>query len=460
MSKLLGDKQFYKRVLTVSVPIMIQNGITNFVNLLDNVMVGRIGTAEMSGVSIVNQILFVFILCVFGGCAGAGIFTAQYYGNGDNEGVRNTTRYKLYVAFFLLIGGIAFLLTFAEPLISLFLSKDSDPGSVAVALENGKNYLYIMLIGLVPSAMVQVYASTLRETGETVIPMKAGAVAVIVNLVFNYILIFDHFGFKGLGVAGAAIATVLSRFVEITIILLWVRSHKDKTPFFKGLYRSLKLPRELVKTVSVKGLPLLVNEALWSLGMTMLLQCYSVRGLEVVAAVNIANVIANIFNIVFIALGDAIAIIVGQLLGAGKMKEAEDTDTKLLFFSTVLCSFFGALLFFTAPLFPLMYNTEPEVRALATTFIRAIGLCLPLHAFIHGTYFTLRSGGKTFITFIFDSAYMWGVTVLIAFCLTRFTLLPISLIYIIVQVSDIIKASIGLILLKNKIWINNIVNNI
>lgn len=460
MNKLIGDKDFYRRVLMVSIPIMVQNGITNFVNLLDNIMVGQIGTAQMSGVSIVNQILFVFILCVFGGCAGAGIFTAQYYGNGDNEGVKNTTRYKLYVAFILLVLGIAFLIAFADPLISAFLSKDSDPKSVAVALESGKTYLYIMLIGLVPSALVQVYASTLRETGETVIPMKAGTIAVIINLFFNYLLIFDHLGYKGLGVAGAAIATVLSRFVEFAIIFIWSHTHTEKNPFFKGLYSSLKLPPHLVKTLTAKGSPLLINEALWSLGMSMLLQCYSVRGLGVVAAMNIANVIANIFNIVFIALGDAIAIIVGQLLGAGKMKEAEETDTKLLFFSTSICVIFGAILFFSAPLFPEMYNTEPEVKELATTFIRIIGMCLPLHAFIHGTYFTLRSGGKTLITFIFDSAYMWGVTVLSAFCLTRFTDLPIITVFFIIQVSDILKVTIGFILLKKKIWLNNIVNNI
>lgn len=460
MNKFIADKNFYKRVLAISVPIMVQNGITNFVNLLDNIMVGQIGTAEMSGVAIVNQIIFVFTLCVFGGCAGAGIFTAQYYGTGDNEGVRNTTRYKLYVALFLLIVGISVMLTFGEPLISAFLSKDSDPASVQIALSSGKTYLKIMMIGLVPSAIVQVYASTLRETGETVVPMKAGSAAIAVNLVFNYILIFDHFGHKGLGVAGAAIATVMSRFVELAVIVIWSHKHTEEKPFFKGLYKSFKLPRELIKTVTIKGMPLLVNEALWSLGMSMLLQCYSVRGLDVVAAMNISNVIANIFNIVFIALGDAIAIIIGQLLGAGRMEEAEETDRKMLFFSTVLCLGIGIILILLAPVFPEMYNTEKNVKELAATFIRIVGMCLPLHAFLHGTYFTLRSGGKTIITFVFDSAYMWVVTVVFAFVLTRFTTLPIIPIFFIIQVSDILKAIVGFILLKKKIWLNNIVESI
>ena len=439
---------------------MVQNGISNFVNLLDNIMVGQMGTSQMSGVAIVNQIIFVFTLCVFGGCAGAGIFTAQYYGTGDIEGVRNTTRYKLYVSVILLIIGTSFMSFFSEPLISAFLSSDSDPASVALALSSGKSYLYIMLIGLIPMALVQVYASTLRETGETVLPMKAGAVAVVVNLVLNWLLIFDHFGYKGLGVNGAAIATVISRFVEIGIIVIWAKRNKKKVPFFKGLYSSFRLPADLIKKVTIKGMPLLLNEALWSLGMSMLLQCYSVRGLDVVAATNISNVIANIFNIVFIALGDAIAIIVGQLLGAGRMEEAADTDTKLLFFSTSLCAVLGVVLIITAPLFPEMYNTEPHVKELAASLIRIVGFCLPLHAFLHGAYFTLRSGGKTLVTFLFDSAYMWVVSVSLAFCLTRFTSLPIIPVFFIVQVSDLLKATVGFVLLKKKIWINNIVDNI
>lgn len=460
MSHLIADKKFYKMVLAISVPIMIQNGISNFVNLLDNVMVGQVGTAQMSGVAIVNQIMFVFNLCVFGGCAGAGIFTAQYYGIKDIKGVRDTTRFKLIICAVLLFVGMSIMLLFNDEIISLFLHSDGDTASTALALASAKKYLYIMMIGLVPMALVQTYSSTLRETGETVLPMKAGAIAVVINLVLNYLLIFDHFGYKGLGVAGAAVATVISRFVEFAIILYWVTKHKDNHPYFKGLFKSFKIPPSLMTSITAKGLPILVNEALWSLGMSMLLQCYSMRGLNVVAAANIANVIFNVFNIVFIALGDSIAIIVGQLLGKGKMDEAKDTDNKLIFFSTSVCVIIGIILFFAAPLFPALYNTEPEVKALATTFIRIVGICLPIHAFLHATYFTIRSGGKTIITFLFDSCYIWLVTVTLAFCLSRYTNLDIVKIYFIVQISDLVKAAIGFVLLKKNIWLNNIVNDI
>ena len=459
MGKLIADKRFYKMVLAIAIPIMIQNGITNFVNLLDNIMVGQIGTAEMSGVAIVNQIIFVFTLCVFGGCAGAGIFTAQYYGTGDMEGVRNTTRFKMLICAVLLVVGWLIMGVWGDELISAFLHSD-DSTNIELALTSGRKYLNIMLIGLAPMALVQAYASTLRETGETVLPMKAGAIAVVINLVLNYMLMFDHFGYKGLGVTGAAIGTAVSRFAELFIILFWTHKHSDKAPYAKGMYKTFRIPASLTAKVMTKGMPLMFNELLWSTGMSMLLQCYSLRGLSVVAAANISSVISNVFNIVFIALGDSIAIIVGQLLGKGLMEEAKDTDNKLIFFSTALCAVIGVIMIIVAPLFPDLYNTEPEVKAMATSFIRVVGFCMPLHAFLHGAYFTLRSGGKTIITFLFDSIYMWGVSVLLAFTLCRYTSLNIVHIFFIVNFSEIIKATIGFILLKKGIWLNNIVRDI
>ena len=140
--------------------------------------------------------------------------------------------------------------------------------------------------------------------------MKAGALAVLVNLVLNYVFIFDHFGIKGMGVAGAALATTISRIVELGILVSWTHRHTDKNPFAVGLYKSFKLPAPLIANIVRKGMPLMFNESLWSLGMTMLVQCYSVRGLSVVAAVNIAGVVFNVFSVVFIALGDSVAIIV------------------------------------------------------------------------------------------------------------------------------------------------------
>lgn len=455
--KFIGDKAFYSMVLALAVPVMIQNGITNFVGLLDNIMVGQVGTEQMSGVAIANQLVFVFNLCVFGGVSGAGIFGAQFFGKGDSDGVRDILRIKLWLALVLSVAAGVVFTFWSEPLISLFLHEGSESGDLAATLLYGKQYLSLMRLLLVPFALVQAYASTLRETGETKLPMQAGVVAVLVNLVFNYLLIYGKLGFPVLGVRGAAIATILSRIVEAAIVIAWTHRNRERNPFAVGLYRTLRVPSALLGQVAVKGSPLLVNEALWSMAMTTLAQCYSLRGLAVVAAVNITSTITNLFNIVFMSLGSSIGIIVGNLLGAGRMREARDADNKLIAFSVASCLLVGAIMAVVAPLFPRLYNTTDEVRRLAESMILISAAIMPFHAFTHATYFTLRSGGKTFVTFLFDSVFVWAVNVPIAFVLSRFTGLPILPLFAVCQAIEILKSFIGYFFVRSDVWMQNIV---
>lgn len=455
--KLVGDKAFYKMVLAIAVPIMIQNGITNFVSLLDNIMIGQVGTEQMSGVAIVNQLLFVYNLCIFGGVSGAGIFTAQYFGQKNVEGVRQTVRFKVWMASIITLLTVLLLLFTGGSLITFYLQGEGTADSVAATLTYGLQYLWIMLLGLPPFMMVQVYSSTLRECGQTLLPMKAGIVAVFVNLTLNYILIYGKFGAPALGVQGAAIATIISRYVEAAIVLIHTHQHKRENPFVEGLYSSLKVPGTLVQKILIKGTPLLLNETFWAAGMAMLTQCYSVRGLNVIAGLNISNTINNVFNIVFIALGDSVAIIVGQLLGAGKMDEARDTDNKMIAFSVFCCTCVALVMLVLAQYFPLLYKTNDEARTLATYFIMVAAIFMPQNAFLHASYFTLRSGGKTIITFLFDSVFIWCVSVTIAFTLSHYTTLPVIAVFTFVQMGDLIKCVIGFVLVKNGVWLQNIV---
>ena len=455
--KYVGDKKFYRMILLIAVPIMVQNGITNFVSLLDNIMVGQVGTNQMSGVAIANQLIFVYNLCIFGGMSGAGIFGAQFFGQGNNDGLRYVFRFKLVIGFVLTaICGVIFAM-YGEPLISLYLDEGNSAAANSETLMYAMQYLRIMLVGFLPFVVVQIYASTLREVSEAVLPMVAGVVAVFVNLVLNYILILGNFGAPALGVEGAAIATVTSRFVECFIVVWWTHRHKERNPYIVGVYKSLAIPGDLMVKIIKKGTPLLVNEALWSLGMATLLQCYSVRGLGVVAGMNISNTIVNLFNVTFMALGNSVAIVVGRLLGAGKMDEARDTDRKLIAFSVASCIVIAVIVIFLAPLFPELYNTEADVKEYARNFIIIAALFMPQHAFLHATYFTLRSGGKTVITFLFDSGFMWAVSIPFAFVISRYTVWPIEVIYALCQGIEIIKSIVGFILLKKGIWLNNIV---
>ena len=455
--RLIGDRAFYAMVLSIVVPIIIQNAITNFVNLLDNLMVGQVGTEQMSGVSIANQLLFVFNLCMFGGLAGAGIFSAQFFGAKNQEGVRHCFRFKLFVCVILILLAVAVLLPGGSFLITRFLHDEADPARIQVTLTHGLAYLRIMLAGLLPFGMTQVYASTLRETGETRLPMFAGIVAVFVNLIFNYLLIFGHLGFPKLGVEGAAIATVLSRCVEMAIVVFYTHRHAGRFPFARGVYASLRIPGPLVKDITLKGMPLLVNEALWSMGMTMLAQCYSVRGLDVVAAMNISNTIANLFAVTIFSMGSATSILVGQALGANDMKGAMDRAWKLTFFALMLTAATLLVMLAVAPLIPAAYRTSGEVRALATRFLRVYALSMPLMSFCNSAYFILRSGGKTGITFLFDCGYTWVIAVPLAWSLVHLTGLGVVAIYLCVQMADFIKCVFGFILVKKGVWLNNMV---
>ena len=452
----IGTPQFYRMVLTVAIPIMIQNGITNFVGMLDNIMIGRIGTDQMSGVSIVNSLLFVFNLCIFGGLAGIGIFTAQFYGNGDHEGIRYSFRAKLYVAAAVTLLGFLVFTLFGDRLISLYLHQDDGAGDVERTLHFAREYLMLMLIQLIPFVISQIYSGTLRETGETILPMKASVTAVFVNLAGNWILIFGHFGFPALGVRGAAIATILSRLVELVILVSWTHRHSERNRYIIGVYRSLKIPTDLATTMFVKGLPLLFNEALWSAGMAVLTQNYSMRGLTVIAAMNISQSISNVFSIVFISMGNGIAIILGQQLGAGRLETAKDYSAKLTFFTVALCTVTGLLQICAAPFFPHIYNTEPEVRSLATGLIIISGLFSPIYAFENAAYFTIRSGGKTVITFFFDSVFAWVTSIPVLWCLVRFTDIPVLPMYFIIQSLEFIKTGIGFTLMRKGIWVQDL----
>lgn len=457
INKYIGDKQFYKMVLLIAVPIMIQNGITNFVSMLDNIMVGQIGTDAMSGVAIANQFIFIYNLFIFGAISGPGIFGAQFYGNNNYEGLKETFRFKLLLCGVISIIGIFIMGTFRHELISLFLHEGSVTGNIDETLKYGSGYILIDIIGIIPFAIMQCYSSTLRETGETIIPMKAGIVAVLVNLIFNFLLIFGKFGFPQMGAYGAAIATVISRLVECIIVVMWTHKHKVRNKFIVQVYKNFRIGKKLTEQIIKKGTPLLINEGLWAMGMSSLNAIYSHGGLAVVAGINITSTIANVFSIVYIALGSSISIIIGQLLGAEKMKEAKETDTKLIFFSVVSCIAFGIIMALISPFFPKMYNTTDEVRYYASNFIVILALCMPLEAFMNAAYFTLRSGGKTFITFLFDSISIWVISIPFAYILMNFTSFSIILIYLLCQLISLIKCVIGYILVKKGIWLNNMV---
>ena len=454
MKKLIGSKGFYKMVLAICIPIVIQNGFTNLASLLDNIMIGQLGTLSMSGVSITNQLLQVFNVTIFGAMSGPGIFMAQFYGKKNKEGVENCFRIKLIIGIIIALLAIFLFYTFGQQLISLYLNDN--PQDSLTTLNYGMDYLKIMLIGLIPFVITQVYSSSLRETGNTILPMIASVVAVIVNFCINYILIFGHFGFPQLGVSGAAIGTVVSRVIEMSINIIG----GSRNLYLKDAIKMKKVPFDTTKEMLKRGLPLLCNEILWSISIALISQSYSTRGLVAVAAINITTTVTNFFMIVCYAMGNSISIVVGQQLGAGEIERAKDYDLKMVFMNFIMCFTLAVVLFNVSIYIPQIYNTSVEVKNLATFLLKVAACMLPVISIYYSSYFTMRAGGKPFLTFLFDSGYTFVFTFTTALLLTRLTSLPILIIYILVQCVDIPKATLGLILVRKGIWVNNIVNEL
>lgn len=479
--KFIGDKAFYRAVLVILLPLVVQQGITSFVNLLDTLMVGSLGEETLSAVGVVNQILMVFNLTIFGGLSGVSIFGSQFAGKGDVDGMRQSFRAKMYFGLAVTALGIVVFRLFGDVFIGLFMQGEMNAQTnsaltaeelaarVAFASAQGHDYLAIMLWGLLPFVLTQAYAGSMREMGKTVATMFGSVIAILTNLVLNFLLIYETREMSvlgltftmwgaGWGVRGAAIATVIARVVEMVFVLGYAHLHQERYVFLKGAFRNGYVPAALLKRIAITGSPLLLNEVLWSLGMAFINQCYSRRGMTALAALNITSTAWNLFCIIMFAMGNAVSIMVGQHLGRGDTRGARDTDTKLLFVTVVSHILLGGLLMLLAGAIPNLFNVTEEARELAKKTLVIAGVSLPIHAFLHATYFTIRSGGKTVVTFLFDSVYTWCVPAVLAYCLSSFTDANVVTMYFCIQFIDVVKLVIGLLMLRSDFWAKNVVD--
>jgi putative MATE family efflux protein len=360
----------------------------------------------------------------------------------------------------LVVAAICIFVSFGNNLIGKFLEGDGTAEEIAEYLSYGRAYMLMMLPGLIPFGLSQAYNGTLREQGKTIIPMMSGLAAVFINLGLNWVLIFGHLGAPAMGVRGAALATTISRYCEFSIVAIYTHTHTKDLPFAKGLYKSLYVPKALLINIAKKATPLLCNESLFSLGTTIVNQSYSVRGLEVMAAISMANTIAQLLRVTSVAIGNAVGITMGQMLGAEEPRDKIITANRqatALGIAISVCV--GVIMASISKAFPNFYNTTDSVKALATTFILIQAVMQPILTYANCAYYTLRSGGKTVITMLFDCCYIWTIMVPLAYFLSRYTDISIRWLYFICQGSQIVKASVGAVLVKKGVWIQNIIKN-
>ncbi|MBU1140930.1 MAG: MATE family efflux transporter, partial [Firmicutes bacterium] len=444
---LIGDRAFYRQLFTVAAPLVLQQLITTSVQLVDNVMVGKLGTLAIGSVSIVNQLYFVVILITFGAMGGAGVFSAQYFGSKDYDRLKQTFRFKLLVGLFVAFTSFLIFTLFGENLLRLFTSNPE-------TIKGGLDYLSIVKWSAFPWIISVAISNTFRETGVTKPLLKISIAAIITNTLLNFVLIFGMFGLPALGIVGAAIATLISRLVELSLTLILLK--KRGQIFSTKIFQIHRIEKKLLIAVIVMALPLTLNEALWSSGQTVFLHAYSTRGDSALAAMSITGAISQLVFVTFGGIATAVAVMVGNTLGKNELKEAKENAKKLIAFSVAFAMIAGAFLFFLSFFILNIYDVSETTKQIATFNIRVNAIFIPVFSFNVALYFTLRSGGDTKSTIMIDAGYMWTVPVPIVLILAYFTSLPVIYMFLIVQMLDIPKILFGLSRFRKGYWIKNL----
>ena len=450
MKHLIGDKSFYKRLIAVALPIVVQQLITSSVQLVDNIMVGSLGELAIDSVAAVNQLYFIIILVTFGVLGGAGVYTAQYFGSKDFDKLKQTFRFKMIAALIIVFLSFIILSFFGSFFISLFTDNQE-------IISGGMSYLKIVRFSMIPWAFSVSISFTFREIGITKPLLRISFITILTNTFLNYLLIFGNFGFPQLGIEGAAIATLISRALEASLFV--ILAIKKGSVFNTKVKDMFKINPVVLKAIIIMALPLMLNEILWSTGQTVFIEAYSTRGENAYAAANITATISQLVFVIFGGMSTGIAVMVGNTLGENKLEQARDNAKKLIFASVVTAFFMGVILFILSYFIIDIYNVLDETKAYAAFNIRINAIIIPIVAFNIAMYFTLRAGGDTRSTLIMDSGYMWVIQVPTIFLLSRVTDLPITMLFLIVQLLEIPKMGFAYARYKKGNWIRNLSNS-
>lgn len=445
--ELFKDKSFIKRVVVIIIPVMLQQLIISGVNLIDNLMVGQLGDNALSAVAASNQFYFIANLVITGMIGSCIIYLAQYYGARKIDDLKQTFRFTLISSFLVATFFALIALFFAKDIILFFRNDEK-------LIKYGVDYLTVVFLSYFPLSISLAISSALKSIGQTKIPVFISLISVLTNTFLNYLLIFGNFGFPNLEVQGAAIATVIARFVEVFSYLYVVK--KSDYDFKFGLNTIFVFTKELASKIFKKAIPLITNEFFWSLGMATLFKFYSSRGVSVMSGTSISDTISNIFFILFGGMSVATTIVVGHQLGEGNVKKAKSEAYKLVAFSVLLAIVFGVLLFVSGIIVPHFYQVSQDAKNIASNFLKIKGCFFWIYMFAAQCYFIMRAGGDTKSTLIMDSCFMWTVTIPVVYLVTYLTSFNVIVIFLVSQFTDIIKMLVANYFLKKEKWIKNL----
>ena len=448
MREMLGNRIFLKKAVTIALPVAMQGMLNTIVNLVDTMMIGTLGETTIAAVGLANKVFFVFTLLVFGISSGSGVLAAQYWGNQDVKNIRKVMGLSLMAALF---GSACFLVpSLVNPRMVMRIFTLSE-GAIAI----GASYLAIAVLSYPFTAVTNTVVAMMRAVGQVKAPVVMSCIAILVNITFNYVLIFGHFGAPALGAAGAAAATLIARVVECIgiLLVLWFTRSPLVCRVRELFGYSVPFLRQFAATAS----PVIANEFIWGLGTTIYSLAYGRMGDQAVAAITIATTIQDIVVVLFQGLSAATAVILGNEMGAGKLKRAEQYAKNffLLQFLVTLAAMLVCYLIRDGVIG--MYQITPQVARDVSLCLIVFILYMPAKMFNYvNVVGVLRSGGDTKMCLLIDTSGVWLIGIPMAFFGGLFLKLPIYLVYAMVMTEEVYKAVVGYIRYRQKKWLRNL----
>ena len=447
------NKNLLKKFSIITLPIVLQFVLSNCIMLISNIMVGSLGALAITSVSIVNQLMAVFLNVLYGITAGIGVFTIQYFGINDYKNVGNTFRIKVCVVFLMNLISLFFLYNFSDKIIASYISSATEVDKIKI-LDMVNIYFKYLLINMIPFSITQIYASLLRESGNTNKPLIASFSGLILSITLQYILINGNLGFKARGIEGVGIAILVSRTVEMLLNVIFCHCYS----FSKYFFNSLKIDLNLLKKSLKSTYPLMLDEILFNFSLVLGIQFYAMKCVENIAIMNIVGTVLGIMTCIAVAIGLGSEIIIGYELGKNNLLLAKNITKKILKMTFFIGVLLGLVLIVISNNIVNFYNIPENFKISTSICIKEIGLCLSLLFTSIVIFFILRSGGKTVLVLLYDIIYTYCIQLSVQYLLLRFTNLSLEIVFLIVSLCFIIKLLSGLILINKGFWIKNLTN--
>jgi len=440
----MTSKGFYSSLVAIAIPISLQALLQNFVNMLDTIMIGRLGSVEIAAVGLGNQIFFILNMILFGITSGGGVFIAQFWGKKDLAGIRKSLGLMTLIAFV-----VSFIFTIVCLLIPNQLIRLYSPDPQVIKV--GGSYLRFVCLSYVPTAISFSITLALRSTERVKLPLVCTSISLFTNLIANYLLIFV----AGLGVKGAAIATVISRIIELVILATWSYSHKyeicGKLKELLGFNRYF-----IVKFLKI-AFPVIINETFWGLGTSVYNAIFAHAGTNAFTAYSITGTISQLTWVFCMGFGNGIGVLIGKRIGEKKIEEAKTYAKRSMWFMPLIGAFVGVFLVPLSKLLPIFFNVDQEIIKTATAILMILIFVYPFNSFcMNWIVGVCRAGGDTVFSAVAEIVVLWCVAIPLGYVAAFVLHLPAPMIYLFFCSESIVKAIIGAIRVLSGKWLHEV----